>query len=104
MRTGIIVSIAAVLVLAGVLLGVFVLRNPVDKPANVLLITVDTLRPDRLGYAGHTRDTSPAIDGLAAKGLVFPNTYSVSRSIWVDAQNFFLPGQYNGYFISNNRP
>ena len=78
MRTGIIVSIAVVLVLAGVLVGVFVVRTPVDKPANVLLITVDTLRPDRLGYAGHTRDASPAIDGLAARSLVFPNTYSVS--------------------------
>jgi arylsulfatase A-like enzyme len=78
MRIGIIVSIAAVVVLIGVLVWVFNGRAPVDRPANVLLITVDTLRPDRLGYGGHNRDTSPTIDGLAARSLVFPNVYSVS--------------------------
>ena len=46
------------------------------KPANVLLITVDTLRPDRLGYSGNTRPTSPAIDRLAREGVVFRNAYS----------------------------
>jgi arylsulfatase A-like enzyme len=49
-----------------------------NRTYNVVLITVDTLRPDRLGYAGHTRPTSPTIDQLAREGLVFPNSYSVS--------------------------
>ncbi|MFC1572319.1 sulfatase [Candidatus Eisenbacteria bacterium] len=47
-------------------------------PPNILLISVDTLRPDRLGYAGHDRNTSPNIDVLAREGVVFPNAYSVS--------------------------
>jgi arylsulfatase A-like enzyme len=47
-------------------------------PANVVLITVDTLRPDRLHYNGYARPTSPALDQLAAEGLVFPISYSVS--------------------------
>jgi arylsulfatase A-like enzyme len=71
-------AIAIAIVMIGVLVFVFISRKGADKPANVLLITVDTLRPDRLGYAGHTRETSPTIDALAAKGLVFPNVYSVS--------------------------
>lgn len=49
-----------------------------DRPLNLVLITVDTLRPDRLGFGGHTRDTSPALDKLASEGVVFPNSYSQS--------------------------
>ncbi len=49
-----------------------------SQPPNVLLITVDTLRPDRLGYAGHTRPTSPTLDRLAAEGVVFTRAYSQS--------------------------
>jgi arylsulfatase A-like enzyme len=49
-----------------------------DGPPNLLLITVDTLRPDHLGYHGYGRDTSPVIDRLAAGGVVFENNYSQS--------------------------
>ena len=37
------------------------LRNP----PNVVLITIDCLRPDHLGCYGYARDTSPHIDALA---------------------------------------
>ena len=47
-----------------------------DSPPNLVLITVDTLRPDRLGCYGHTRATSPAIDALARKSVVFTRAYS----------------------------
>lgn len=40
------------------------------KP-NVLLITIDCLRPDHLGCYGYARDTSPNLDSLAAKGALF---------------------------------
>ncbi len=39
--------------------------------ANVLLITVDTLRADHLASYGYPRATSPAIDALAAEGVRF---------------------------------
>jgi arylsulfatase len=42
----------------------------VETPTNVLLITVDTLRADRLGCYGHSRPTSPNIDRLAAQGAL----------------------------------
>ena len=51
--------------------------EPAARP-NVLLITVDTLRADRLGFHGHGRDTSPALDGLAERGLVFERAYAPS--------------------------
>jgi arylsulfatase len=45
--------------------------EPERSRPNVLLITVDTLRADRLGVYGFDLDTSPAIDRLAAGGVVF---------------------------------
>jgi arylsulfatase A-like enzyme len=51
-----------------------------DRPTNVIVIGVDTLRPDHLGCYGHTRDTSPEIDRLAVGGTQFLNT--ISQSSW----------------------
>jgi arylsulfatase A-like enzyme len=53
---------------------------PDKRPINVLIIGVDTLRPDHLGCYGYGRDTSPAIDGLAREGVLFENV--VSQSPW----------------------
>lgn len=36
---------------------------------DVILVSIDSLRPDRLGAYGHDRPTSPFIDSLAASGL-----------------------------------
>jgi len=43
---------------------------PPARP-NVLLITIDTLRADRLSCAGYGRPTTPHLDRLAAEGLRF---------------------------------
>ena len=40
------------------------------KKPNILLIAADTLRADRLGCYGYSRDTSPHIDALAAEGVL----------------------------------
>ena len=48
---------------------------------NVILIVVDTLRPDHLGSYGYKRNTSPNIDDIAKEGAFFLNTYcTLSRS------------------------
>jgi arylsulfatase len=44
--------------------------RPPERP-NVLLITIDTLRADRLSVAGYPRPTTPNLDRLAAEGLRF---------------------------------
>ncbi len=41
------------------------------RARNVVLISIDTLRPDHLGCYGNERDTSPAIDRMAAAGVRF---------------------------------
>ncbi len=38
---------------------------------NILLISVDTLRADHLGCYGYAHNTSPNIDSLANRGVLF---------------------------------
>jgi len=47
-----------------------------SQPLNVVIIGIDTLRPDHLGCYGYGRDTSPEIDSLAARGALFENVTS----------------------------
>ncbi len=47
-------------------------------PTNLILISVDTLRPDRLGAYGHERATSPTLDRLAEEGVLFTRAVAVS--------------------------
>ena len=56
---------------------------PVDAGAarpNVVLISVDTLRADRLGCYGGPSENSPSIDALAARSTLFDN--AVAPSSW----------------------
>ncbi len=54
---------------AGLLSGFVALAA--DAAPDVLLVTVDTLRADRLGAYGYERDTSPHLDRLMARGVRF---------------------------------
>ena len=47
--------------------------------APVILISIDTLRADRLPIYGYRNGSTPAIDRLARDGLVFDDVYSHSR-------------------------
>ncbi len=47
---------------------------------NIVLISVDSLRPDHLGCYGYARQTSPRMDQLAAEGAVFEN--AISSTSW----------------------
>lgn len=51
-----------------------------ERPRNIIIIGVDTLRPDHLGCYGYHRDTSPAVDKLALQGVLFENV--ISQSPW----------------------
>lgn len=52
---------------------------PRTKP-NVLVVLIDTLRADHLGYMGYERDTSPFIDSFAAENLNFSR--AISSASW----------------------
>ena len=47
---------------------------------NVILVSIDTLRSDRLSLYGHSRLTSPALDAWAADAVVFEQ--AVAASPW----------------------
>ncbi len=58
--------------------------HPLEAPRGIVLIVLDTLRADGLSTYGNPRDTSPAIDSLAARGVLFEN--AISHAPWT------LPG------------
>lgn len=43
---------------------------------NVLLVTVDSLRADHVGYHGYDRETTPNLDAMAESAHVFTNAFS----------------------------
>ena len=55
-------------------------RLPPDCP-NVLLISIDSLRPDHLGCYGYERDTMPLLEAFARRhGRVFDRAISSGAS------------------------
>lgn len=49
-------------------------RGP--EATNVVLITIDTLRANRLGVYGYAKDTSPNLDRFARQSIVFQKAYA----------------------------
>lgn len=71
---------SVVLIVALAALFVFRLLKPgakikKDASLNVLLVTLDTTRADRLGCYGYDRARTPNLDGLASAGVRFENVY-----------------------------
>ena len=73
---------------------------------NVLLITIDTLRADRLGVYGYDAVETPNIDGLARQGVRFervvttvPVTLPAHASIMTGLQPFQHGVRNNGAFV-----
>lgn len=67
------------LLLVGVFLSVFPLlakKGSNRARLNVLLITIDTLRPDRLSCYSSQHLQTPNIDGLAKKGVLFRKAFA----------------------------
>ena len=49
-------------------------------PPNIVLVSIDSLRPDHLGSYGYGKPTSPTIDRLASEGVRFAS--AVSTTSW----------------------
>src|SRR6266702_2684923 len=47
-----------------------------SQPPNVILITLDTTRADRMGFLGSKRGLTPNLDALARQSVVFTRAYS----------------------------
>ena len=77
-----------------------------EKDFNVILVTLDTTRADRLGCYGFSRIETPALDGFAARGVKFesciaqtPLTLPSHSSIFTGTLPFFHGVRDNGGFI-----
>lgn len=51
-------------------------RSVRGGPPNLILISLDTCRADRLSCYGHPRQTTPHIDAVAREGILFENAVS----------------------------
>lgn len=69
-----IVAVTLAVVVALAVLVVVIRRK--HEPPDVILITIDTLRADALGFAGNRRVSTPYLDSLAARGIVFTNAHA----------------------------
>ena len=57
-----------------------VLPPTLQKRWNLLFVTVDTVRADRLSIYGHDRPTTPVLEQLGAQGLIFERAYTPNNS------------------------
>ncbi|MBT3222097.1 MAG: sulfatase-like hydrolase/transferase, partial [Proteobacteria bacterium] len=65
---------------------------PADLP-DVVLISLDTLRADRIGIYGYEKAATQNIDALAAKGRVYGRTYS-PLPLTIPSHGSIFTGQY----------
>jgi arylsulfatase A-like enzyme len=66
---------------AFVIVCVVVALSACGKPAtveNIVLVSIDTLRADHVSAYGYAQKTTPEIDALAARGVLFENAYAPS--------------------------
>jgi arylsulfatase A-like enzyme len=63
--------------------------SEIQAKHSVILIIVDTLRPDHLGCYGYAKHISPAVDGIAKDACVFENAFSQSSSTLSSTMSIF---------------
>lgn len=78
-KTSIIKYLGLIIVLLCILLIVFRPTHE-DKRPNIILISIDTVRADRLDVYGYNRKTSPSITAMASKGVLFK--HAISQAPW----------------------
>jgi arylsulfatase A-like enzyme/tetratricopeptide (TPR) repeat protein len=85
--------ITLILILAIVVVAVIAFRLRGPSPVNVLLISLDTVRPDHLGCYGYGLVETPNIDGLAREGVIFTDALA-SVPLTLPSHTSMLTGLY----------
>jgi arylsulfatase A-like enzyme len=68
---------------------------------DVLLVVLDTVRPDRLTPYGHARPTAPALAELARRGVLFEDVTAPSNWTWPSHASLFTglpPWEHGAHF------
>lgn len=68
------------------------------KRLNVLYIFIDALRADHLGVYGYSRNTSPNIDKLAARSVVFDNGFTPAPNTYMAMPKFMQSSYWDGHY------
>ena len=84
---------------------------PAAAPRHLVLITIDTLRADRVGAYGYGRARTPNIDALAARGVRFAHAFATAP-ITLPSHASLMSGRYppghgarhNGLRVDANVP
>jgi choline-sulfatase len=71
------------------------------RDPNVLILVIDALRPDHLGCYGYGLATSPAIDGLARRGVLFTDATSPSSYTRAAVPSIFASVYPNAHGVLN---
>ncbi len=74
---------------------------PSVVPPNVVLITIDTTRADRMGFLGSKRGLTPNLDALARHSVVFTRAYS-QVPLTAPSHATILTGTYPQFHQVNN--
>jgi len=86
------VRLASALLLVSALLGCSEAGGPA-RARHLLIVTVDTLRADRLGSYGGPNRPSPTLDGLAAEGVRFASAFT-PRALTLPSMTTFFTSRY----------
>ncbi len=81
-------------------------NNDID---HIFLVTIDTLRADHLGSYGYPMNTTPFIDSIAKKGILFEKAFSQSATTLPSHASIFTglyPAEHkviaNGYVLDDS--
>ena len=74
---------------------------PAANRPNILLVTLDTVRADRMGFMGSKRGLTPNLDGLARQSTVFSSAYA-QAPLTTASHATILSGTYPQYHGVND--
>lgn len=80
--------------------------DPARRP-NIILITLDTVRADHLSSYGYTRPTTPRLDALARRGVLFENVIAPASWTLASHASIFtelLPHQHGANWAAPLHP
>ena len=69
------------------------ISSPAATPPNIVLITLDSTRADRMGFLGSKAKLTPNLDGIAGQSIVFEQAYS-QAPLTVVSHATILTGTY----------